>query len=127
MDLTIYYQKVREAQAKLTEDYVVVISKETPDGGKPGVCTEVPRAVAARMFVDGLAEKASVTQAEAFRETQAKAKKEADDLAASSKVTFNVQEAAHALAAACGLRASGTGQQAWSWSMQICCPSSKGS
>src|ERR1035438_2217662 len=90
MDLTIYYQKVREEQAKISEEHVIVVSKDTPDGGKAGVCTEVPRALAARMFVDGMARPASVTETEAFRETQAKAKKVADDLAASARVTFNV-------------------------------------
>ena len=44
MDLKVYYQKIREWETKIVEEFPVVISKETGDGGKAGTLTEVPKA-----------------------------------------------------------------------------------
>ena len=48
MDLRAFYQKIRKITAEITEDAAVIISRETPDGGRAGVKTEVPREVAAQ-------------------------------------------------------------------------------
>jgi hypothetical protein len=56
MDLRIYYQKVRDMEAKITEEFPTVVSRETPDGGKAGVQTQVPRRIAAKMIVEKLAD-----------------------------------------------------------------------
>ena len=48
MDLRAFYQKIRRIAAEIMEDAAVIISRETPDGGRAGVKTEVPREVAAR-------------------------------------------------------------------------------
>ncbi len=68
MDLKAYYRKLREAEAGISEEHAVVASHATGDGGREGVLTEVPRAVAARLIVQGSAELASPEQAAAFRE-----------------------------------------------------------
>ncbi len=44
MDLRSYYRKVREAEAALTGEHFVMVSLETPEGGKEGVRTEASRA-----------------------------------------------------------------------------------
>ncbi len=67
MDLRAYFQKIRKVESELAEPFVVVVSRETADGGKPGVKTEVPRALAARLIVEDLAALASPEEAEAFR------------------------------------------------------------
>ena len=73
MDLRIYYQTIRRIEAEIPEDSVVVVSLETSDGGRPGVRTEVPRAVAARLIVNQKAELASAEAAAEFRaEVEAK-------------------------------------------------------
>jgi hypothetical protein len=90
MDLTVYYEKIRDTKDNIFEDFPVVVSLPTSDGGKSGVCSEVSRAVAAKMLVDGLARPASREEELLFRETQASAKKAADDLAAAARVTFTV-------------------------------------
>ncbi len=41
MDLKIYYQKIRERKREIDEPFPVVMSRETQDGGKAGVSTEV--------------------------------------------------------------------------------------
>ena len=55
MEIRKYYQKVRQAEACIAEADVVVISLETGDGGLAGTATEVARANAARLIVDGRA------------------------------------------------------------------------
>lgn len=67
MDLRVYYQRIRAVQADLTEPCVVIVSKETPDGGKAGVKTDVPKALAARMIVEDRAVLASPEETAQFR------------------------------------------------------------
>ena len=52
MDLRAYYQKVRKIEADITEPFVVVVSRATEEGGKPGVKTTVPRKIAARLIAE---------------------------------------------------------------------------
>ena len=90
MDLTIFYQKVRDEQARIADDFPVVVSLETPDGGKAGVRTEVPKALAARMLVDGMVREATPAEAKAFRDAKTAAKQVADAAAEAAKVQLNI-------------------------------------
>ena len=54
MDLRAYYKKVREAEATLTEEHMIMVSFATSEGGKPGVRTEASRAIAARLIAGRL-------------------------------------------------------------------------
>jgi hypothetical protein len=90
MDLKIYYSKIREAEKKIPEAFAVVTSRETADGGKPGVYTEVPRRLAAKMIVEGLADLAEPEDAAGFRARQAEAKRVADEQALAAKVELRV-------------------------------------
>jgi hypothetical protein len=67
MDLREYYRKIRAIETDIRDDSVVIVSRETPDGGRPGVATDVPRSVAARLIADEKAELATPEQAAAFR------------------------------------------------------------
>ena len=67
MDVRAYYQKIRKVEAEIPEPYVVVVSRETPDGGKAGVLTEVSRALAAKLIVEDQAAQATPEQTEEFR------------------------------------------------------------
>lgn len=67
MDLRAYYQKIRSIESEIREASTVIVSLETPDGGRAGVRTEVPRAVAARMIAEQKAELASEESAAEFR------------------------------------------------------------
>jgi len=53
MNLREYYRKVRETESGIAEEFVTVVSRKTRDGGRSGAKTEVSRAVAARLLVDG--------------------------------------------------------------------------
>ena len=85
MDLRVYYQKIRDWEAKIDEEFPVVKSKETADGGKTGTFTEVPRQIAAKLIVDGMAELADSEDLAKFRADQAEAKRIADQLAAAAR------------------------------------------
>jgi hypothetical protein len=86
MDLRQYYQKIHETEAAFKDPYPVVVSKETGDGGKLGMLTEVTRQIAARMLVDGLAQEATEEQAREFRKQQAEVSRLAQEAAEANKV-----------------------------------------
>jgi hypothetical protein len=86
MDLKLYYQKIRETQAGIGAPYTVVVSHETPDGGKAGLKTEVSAPIAAKMVVEGTAHLASPAEVKEYREALVTAKEEADELEKASRV-----------------------------------------
>jgi len=90
MNLRLYYEKIRELEQSIAGDHVVVVSHETPDGGKAGAKTEVPRKVAAKMVVDGVAHLAEPEEAEEFRKTQQQAAAEAKERAAAASIQVTV-------------------------------------
>jgi hypothetical protein len=67
MDLRGYYEKIRDMESKIVEMFTVIVSLETPDGGKAGTTTEVSRALAAKMIVEGLARLATAEEKRALR------------------------------------------------------------
>lgn len=78
MDLKQYFRKLREVEASLADAYPLIISVETPDGGKPGLVSEVSREVAAKMISEGRAALATEKDEKAYREQQASARKAAE-------------------------------------------------
>ena len=59
MDLKVYYRKIREVEEQIAAPDAVVVSGDTPDGGKAGVKIEVPLRLAAKLIVEGRARPAS--------------------------------------------------------------------
>jgi hypothetical protein len=80
MDLRAYYQKIRKIEAEIPEPYVVMVSRETPDGGKPGVKTDVPRSLAAKLIVEDQATLASPEEAAQFRADEERRRQEAQSV-----------------------------------------------
>jgi hypothetical protein len=78
MDLRAYYRKVREVEASISEEHVVLVSLATPEGGKPGVRTEAPRAIAAKLIAEGRARLADTDESEEFRTANRQAKEKFD-------------------------------------------------
>jgi hypothetical protein len=70
MDLRQYFRKIREVEATLSDEYPVVSSLETADGGKNGTISEVSRATAARLIVEGRAVLATEAERERFLQEQ---------------------------------------------------------
>ena len=90
MDLKAYYQKLRQAEQAIADEHVVLVSHETPDGGKAGVKTEVSRAIAAVMIVEGRARLATKDEIAQHQKTIADARKIAEQALTSGKVQLNV-------------------------------------
>ncbi len=77
MDVRGFFRKVKEVEATIPEDHVVVVSQETPDGGVAGRFTEVSRHNAARLIVEGRAKLADAGEAATFRAERAQENDEA--------------------------------------------------
>jgi len=90
MDLKAYYEKLRRIEAEMTDRDVVVVSLETPDGGKPGVKIEVPREIAAKLIVESRARLASEEEAAVLRAETVETKRLADQAAAASRMQLTV-------------------------------------
>jgi hypothetical protein len=90
MDLQLYYKKIRDMAQNLKDPSVVVVSRETPEGGREGVRTEVPRNIAAKMIVESTARLATEEEAREFQEQKSEAKRKADQQAAASRMKFAV-------------------------------------
>lgn len=90
MDLRIYYENIRSTETAIGDDYPVIVSKATQDGGKDGTMTEVPRRLAAKMVVDGVARVATAEETAAFRESLAEAQRKAEQAAAAARLQISV-------------------------------------
>lgn len=66
MDVKQYYRKLREIESGISQDYVLVTSLETSDGGKAGVVSEVSREHAAKLIVEGRVTLSSDAETKAF-------------------------------------------------------------
>ena len=79
MDLQLYYAKLRQEERGISEEFPIIVSQETANGGKAGKWTEVPKRIAAKFVVQGLARLANAEEATAFRASQTEAKKAAEE------------------------------------------------
>ena len=70
MDLRVYYAKIREASATIPGEFTVLVSRETPDGGVPGVMSEASKSVAAKMLVEGRARLATLEESNEYRQRE---------------------------------------------------------
>ncbi len=90
MDLRAYYRKLRDAEEAIDGQHAVVVSKETADGGKEGVRSEVSRATAAKLVVEDRARLATAEESEAYRNELCEAKLRADQAAAAARLNVTV-------------------------------------
>jgi hypothetical protein len=90
MDLQVYYQKIREMEKTIVDEFPLLVSMETADGGKGGTKTEVPRRLAAKLLVEGLARLASKEELKVYRELLAEAKRVAERAAAAARLQLTV-------------------------------------
>jgi hypothetical protein len=67
MDLRKFYQRIRGIEEDVHEEFAVIVSRATPDGGRAGVRNDVPRALAARMVAEEKADLATAEEAAEFR------------------------------------------------------------
>ena len=87
MDLRQYFRKVEQLEAAMSDPYQIVISLDTPDGGKAGMLSEVSRANAAKLIAEGRAALATEAEKEQFSKRQ----KQARDAAQQAEMARRVQ------------------------------------
>ena len=90
MDLRVYFQKIKQLEATIEGAFAVIVSEETPDGGIPGVLTEVYKASAAQLLVEGKARLATTEEATAFQQSKVQAKEESDRAALAGRVQLSL-------------------------------------
>jgi hypothetical protein len=90
MDLRTFFQKLRKLEQEIADPHVVMVSEETSDGGRPGQLSEVSRAIAARLILEGRAHLATPEESAAFRAAAQKALEEAQQRLLADKVQVNV-------------------------------------
>jgi hypothetical protein len=90
MDLRVFFQKLRKLEQEIAEPHVVVVSHETPDGGRAGQFAEVSRNIAARLILEGHAHLATPEESTEFRDSAKKAMEEAQHRLMADKVQVNV-------------------------------------
>jgi hypothetical protein len=90
MDIRVYFQKIREIEAGIGEPYVVVVSLETPEGGKAGCMTEVNRAAAARLVVDAKVRLASSDEQATYYKSAREALLAAEEERMAGKIQLTV-------------------------------------
>jgi hypothetical protein len=86
----MYFQKIREIERSIADQYPVVISLETPEGGKAGIATEVSRELAARFVADGKVRLATQDERSAFYAEAKAALAAAEEALVASKIQFTV-------------------------------------
>ena len=86
MDLKQYFRKIREVEGSLIESFPVIVSLDTEDGGKGGVISEVSRATAAKLVVEGRAVLATEDQKLFFAAQTEAARKAAEKLELARRV-----------------------------------------
>ncbi|HYL37179.1 MAG TPA: hypothetical protein VEV17_14780 [Bryobacteraceae bacterium] len=90
MDLKLFYQKLRKIEQEIADPHVIVVSHETPDGGRAGQRVEVPRGIAARLLLEGKARLANAEESAEFRAMAEAVRHEAEQRAAAERVQVNV-------------------------------------
>ena len=90
MDLRMFYQKLHKLELEITDAHVVVVSEETPDGGKAGQKAEVSRFNAAKLILEGRSRLANPEEAAEYRKRIEQALQDAEQRAMSERVQLNV-------------------------------------
>jgi len=91
MNLKEYFNEIYIQEVSIEDEFVLVISLATPNGGKAGVVSEVSRATAAKMIVDKTARLATPEETEEIRERQLEAKRQKDTAVIQARLRLAVQ------------------------------------
>jgi hypothetical protein len=75
MDLQLHYGKMRQEEQKMTDEFPVIASNETSDGGRKDVFVEVTRRIAARFITLGLARIATGEEKKIFDDAKFEARR----------------------------------------------------
>jgi len=77
-------------ESGIVDDYPVVRSLATADGGRAGRLTEVARSVAARMLAEGVVELASEEEAQEYRQQAETARRAEEERREAARIQFTI-------------------------------------
>ena len=106
MDVRLYFQKVRQVESTIADAYVIVVSLETPDGGKAGSRTEVSKGMAAKLIVDGRVRLATVEETEHYRTEMMEAREAVEQQNAANRLQVTLVQDAETRSSRQGTRNS---------------------
>jgi hypothetical protein len=78
MNLKDYYREIEAQESAIDENFVLVASLPTPNGGRAGVVSEVNRATAAMLIVEGKARLLSDVEAIQLKADKESAQRQKD-------------------------------------------------
>ncbi|GIU73352.1 MAG: hypothetical protein KatS3mg004_0439 [Bryobacteraceae bacterium] len=90
MDLKRYYQELRKKEAEIEGKDIYVVSLDTPDGGKAGVITQVPKTIGCKLIVEGRARLATPEEVEQFEKEEAEKRAEFQNQEFARKIQVQV-------------------------------------
>lgn len=90
MDLKRYYQELRQKEAEIEGTDIYVVSLDTPDGGKAGVVTQVPKRIGCKLIVEGRARLATAEEVEKFEREEAEKRAEFQNAEFARKIQVQV-------------------------------------
>ena len=88
MDLKAYFRKIRQIEQTISQEFVLVTSLETSDGGKAGAATEVTRESAARLMADGCARLETSEEEKSYQERETAIRQTLERMSGSQISTF---------------------------------------
>ena len=90
MDLRDFFKRIRDVESTIVGPDALVVSHDTPDGGKAGVVTETSRGIAARLIAEGRARLATPDEAVSHHEAIGVAVEQAELAALADRVQVAV-------------------------------------
>ena len=90
MNLKAFYQRIRQTEESIEDEFLFIKSLPTEDGGKAGRLVEVPRSLAARMIIEETAELATAKECAAARTRIAQERKQEASRRRAAQVQFTV-------------------------------------
>lgn len=90
MNLQKYFEDLRQKEAEIEGRFMFVSSLATPDGGKPGIVTEVAKRAGCQLIVEGKARLASAEEVEAHRRAETERRAKIESLAYAQRIQVQV-------------------------------------
>ncbi len=86
MNLKDYYREIAAQESAIEESFVLIISLQTPNGGRAGIPSEVNRATAAKLVVDKQARLATPEEVKKLRDERDEQQRQRDIAALQERV-----------------------------------------
>lgn len=90
MNLQDYFSKLRQKESEIEGRDIYLSSLETPDGGKAGIITQVPKRLGCQLIVEGKARLASEAEVEEHQRAEAERRAAMESAAYAQRIQVQV-------------------------------------